>query len=430
MAVRSTGKRKKILLTAAILLILAVLFFAALKLSGWFDSKETPDLDVVQPGSSRESVVPDLIYKNHELTTKLSDKMKISLGKNSGLLSWYQINIRGQAETSDSSDIFLASDQLRYGMWLIEQRQEKIFNSWLTNFQSIFFRGGIMVESVNVTDGSEGNPDPSSLRDSLLFARLLITAYDIWPDEKLWHQINELSEDLLAYFPADGGLPLNFSAAIPTPAAVPDPAATPTPKPEISPTPEPMPIFQLTETASLDLLAIKLLTQVDPEWAGIYDKVLSRVKGSYISDLLPLYARAIWPDNRGYLLFPGDQPNIDAEASLTVLLHLCEVGEADERSIRWLSEQLFNNSAIFKTYHAAQGHAASDQECISAYAMAARIARITGDQPLYEKAVGRLAWHIATNPRSEALDLVFRQESEEQIRVYASDNVWALLAMD
>lgn len=421
---------KKILIAAAIVFLFAALFFITAKMIGWFNNKETPRLEVVQPGSSDDSAYPDMVYKESSVTEKLSAKLKESLEEEYGLQSWYQISVRGQSETSAVSDEFKAADQLWYGMWLLEQKQEKLFMSWKEDFESDYLRQGLIIESVSRNNPESISSDSGSWKESLLFARILITAYDLWPSNEMWRQIEDLSDMLIGFFTPAGSLPLNYTAAIPTPAAAPDPAATPTPKPELSPTPEPMPVFQLTELSSIDLLAIRLLIQIDPEWSEIYDKVLVLVKGAYISDQLPLYARAVWPDRQGYLLFPGDQPNIDAEASLTVLLHLCEVGEADERSIRWLSEQLFNNSAVYKSYHAAQGHASSEEESIAGYAAAARIARITGDRPMYEKAVSRLAWHIATNPRSEARDLIFRQSSDEQIRVYAQDNIWALLAMD
>jgi len=120
---------------------------------------------------------------------------------------------------------------------------------------------------------------------------------------------------------------------------------------------------------------------------------------------------------------------IDTAETLRVVLHLCEVGHAPQRSLAWIRAQLFNQSALYASYHPGQGTPVDLKECLEAYAMTARIARITGDGLLYRAAVDRLLWHQATSQTSPALSAVFRQAEDGAYYVWAHDNLWALLAL-
>lgn len=422
--------KKRILIGSASLGVLAIMVFIILALSnGWFNRRALPQLDTQQPGSAAASPVDGLVYDN-PASDRLAAALRELLESNIGLESWYQLPVRTLSQEAERSGVYLAADQIRYGFWLLEQSDKRAFHSWNESFRQSFYSDGFVVSARISGPDRTDELQAASWSDTLAYARLILTACDVWMDVELWQQVNRLSEALLTVFGQPGGPDANYAVAIPTPAIPLEPDVTPTPKPEISPTPVPPPIYQLTELASIDLLAMRQLIQVDETWEDIYTNWLSIIRQAYISDALPLYARAVWPDHQNYLLFAGEQPNIDTESSLLVLLHLSEVGEADQRSLRWLSEQMFNQFALYEAYHAAQGHSVVSDECVAGYAITARIARITGDALLYERAIDRLVWHLATNPRSDALDMVFRQDSKDQIRVFAHDNTWALLAMN
>ena len=214
------------------------------------------------------------------------------------------------------------------------------------------------------------------------------------------------------------------------PAPTLDPSATPTPKPVVTPAATDsgsfLPVLRL---ASVDLFTLQQLAVLDVRWQALYDRYLPLIQSGYLGDDLPLYALGINQAAGTYLYFTGDSPSINTEEALMTLLHLCETGQDQERSLNWLRDQMFNQHAIYMSYHITQGQPTSNQESLKAYAIVARIARIKGDRDLYDAAISRLLWHQATSITSEALSAVFRTDSAGLIYVFAADNSWALLSL-
>ena len=277
--------------------------------------------------------------------------------------------------------------------------------------------------------GDQTKADEDWLRDNLSCARLLVQSLNLWPDEKRAAQLKDLSDGLLARL-TDDGLSDNL-ADLPALETVLDPGATPAPKPA---TPSPagqnaalsVPVVRL---ASLDLLAISLLRQVDARWDGWFSYFETVVEEGFLDGPLPIYAWAWDAKQQKYLPFAGDTPLLDSEELALTVLHLCEIEKAPGPSINWLRDQLFNQGAIASSYHPIQGTVIEEEESLVCYALTARIARIISDESLYQAATNRLLWHQATSKTSSVLNAIFRQSEDQEVVILARDNLWALLAL-
>ncbi len=427
------SRQLKQLLLISVLLALAGLALVIAWQSGYL-SPAAPVRSFSDPGAAAASL-PKLVA-DEKIREDLQFSLLSRLGSPSGLRAWYQQADRETGVAAVQAEDLQAADQLYNAAWMIEQNQQRDFQDWWKSFQSTFVAAdGLVWPSRSVqADGSLVAIDPStagSWPQSLQTLRVLGLAYGRWPSRSLDHAERQLSDRLLALWA--NGLTADSRTVIPTTAPSLDPAATPTPKPtgKLTPTPAASGRSEsLLRLDSLDLLTMRSLASLDTRWQAIYEQSLSLVKAAYLGEDLPLYALGWLPEQEGYLMFAGDQPVVHTEAAVTVMLHLAEVGQAEPRSLTWLKERLFNDRALYESYHLAQGQATSTVECLPAYAMVARLARITGDEILYTKAVERLAWHLATSQTSSVRGLVFREDEAGLIRVYARDNLWALLAFE
>ena len=421
------GRAKRTITLAALAGLLAAALFLALSFWQnwlWFAEPE-PVLSVAMPGALSENCAGCVL--DSDLPDKLEARMRQLLAADGQLLAWYKLAGRTGQPPAVTSDLALALDQIYYGQYLLEQGRRKDFTQWWSSFQA----GWIAPDgSCRISRGdSEADMSQDGLRTQLALARLLAQSVSVWPDAARYRQLADLSDWLLPRL--SGAVPADSLAAVPSPAPILDPGATPTPKPQVTPSPGAGPARELAvlRLASVDLFALEALVQVDPAWQIVYDDYLSRVEAGYLGDSLPLYAWAWQPDSDGHLPFAGSVPAIDTCEALHVVLHLCEAGRAPAKSIAWIRAQLFNQSALYTSYHPGQGTPVDQAECLAAYALAARIARMTGDELLYRSAVDRLLWHLATSQTSPAFSAVFRQADDGQVFVWARDNIWALLAL-
>ncbi|HBP37832.1 MAG TPA: hypothetical protein DD640_03665 [Clostridiales bacterium] len=348
------------------------------------------------------------------------------LGSGSGLVSWHQLAGKYGSPEAVASDIYSAADQLRYGWYLLEQGDRRAFQEWWLGF-----RAGYRTESgafrVKADDAAAAAADSGFWRSNQMTARLLAQSCSAWPDAQRLDDLFRLSDQLLESH--ETALASDYLANVPTSAPIPDPAATPTPKPTASPAADKPRQTAVLRLSSIDLFAMQQLVQIDPRWQVLAGQYLKVVEDGYLGDSLPLYALAYDQAQDGYLPFAGDAPVVNTEEAMLVMLHLCEISRLDPHSMSWLREQIFNEKALYEFYHITQGTAASAEECLPAYAMAARIARIQGDRDLYAAAADLLLWHRATNQRSPALNAIFRENADGLVRVTAIDNTWALLAL-
>ena len=434
----------KIGLPVLLFVLVALLVFFKDDLTGWLHHDQPyPVLSIHLPGQASlpeangmaadPEIADRLQSKLDELLLRTgSDSLQLNKKENdqstAALLSWIQLAGRTGNPGALEADTIQASDQLAYAVYLVEQKKKESYLSWQKSFETLFMSADLPAEYLTRQEGI-WQTGPQTWTAGLQYARVLLLAQANWPTQSGWLKLNALSRALLAPMTA-AELPVDTLVAVPTQAAAPDPAATPTPKPAMTPAPAAVPADQPVMTlAQMDLWTILQLVQIDPAWQAVYDQWLEIIQGGYLGDNLPLYALAVWPDQSGYLPYVGDQPSVDTQASIAVILHLCEVNQANPQSISWLRTQIYDNRALYTRYHIVQGQATTTEEAIGSYALTARIARIVKDSSFYAKAIDRLTWHLATSQKSLAYGTVFRQDAAGLIRVYAADNVWALLAM-
>lgn len=417
------------------IVLLAFLLAIALliSLSAWFDlfwfapqtsfSKESP-------GAATEDVKD---YTLDQMTAdQIETKMWQLLADDQKLVAWYRLPGQTENPPAEKSTVALAMDQLRYGQYLLEQRNQKRFKSWWTDFRSDWLdSSGICYGSLSRSDqaGWTGSLSDDRLRANLHAARVLLLSCALWPDDARLSDLSRLSDLILQDLA--GKTPTDDVAVVPKAKPIFDPGATPTPKPTVTPTPSPDESVKLSvlRLASIDLFAMKSLIQLDSSWQAVYDQNLQRVEEGFLGDDLPLFSYAYQPETDGYVPFDGSLPFIDTEEAILTILHLCEVGRVPQKSISWIRNQMYNEGAIYQSYHAGQGTAPEPVECLPAYAMIARIARIIKDEDLYRATTNRLLWHQATSQKSVALHAIFRTESDGSLFVYAKDNTWALLSI-
>ncbi len=427
---RQHSKRVIILLIIAVL-ILAGAALGAAWLLGWFNP--APKISVINIGTPGAATgdAADLRLDEEKADDLIERMNKLLKSNDTGLFaSTFRLAGPFGEPAAVLSEIYRSGDQLLYGQYLLEQKQQKAFFDWWNDFAATCLTtDGLVRAQAGMTD-DQVVVDADFWRVNLATLRLLAQSCKQWPDVTLQDSMRRLSDRLLTLgskrFAAD------YTATIPTPQPSPIFEATPTPKPTTTPAAteagDSLPVLRL---ASLDLYTMQQLAAFDNRWQALFDRALLIVQNGYISDDLPLFALAYVEDQTvpGYLNFDGDAPVINTEEALLTLLHLCEIGQENPRSISWLRDQMFNEHAIFESYHIVQGQATSSQECLQGYAIIARIARIEGDSDLYQAAINRLLWHQATSPSSDALSAIFREDNQKLISILASDNAWALLAM-
>lgn len=421
-----SGSKKAIIIVipVLILILIATAIYFVMHAKGYWNRDELPVQEWQDPGSAAENSdwVADVVRRE-----KLEARLLKLCGTELGIASYYILPIRSEALPAERSTRFNSTDQLLYGRYLAEQNRIEDFTEWHKNFRKYYISNDTVVSYIDVNNNLDIASAETSYAATLNYVSVLMSAYQAKPQLTLLREIEELSELLLEEF-ADGIPEPDMQLAIPTVAPAPDPAATPTPAPIVSPTPEPAPIYDLIRLASIDLKAMYRLTDIDQRWQTIYEKWLAIVSSGLISEQLPLYALAVWPQLDNYLNFIGDSGAVASKESTISALSLAEVGAADQRAIRWINDQLLNNFAIYETYNIIQGHSMTQIENPSVYGLTARIGRVLKDRTLYEKSIERLIWHTATSQRSDALDAIFRQDENGVVTVWAEDNLWALLA--
>ena len=423
-------RRKKLIVILSITMTVLLLVLLGLIgwLSGWFDPPLI-SVNVGQPGAASGDAAEYKVSKPVADALQARTIQLLQNGNSGMLAAAHRLAGRYGQPPAESSEQFMALDQLLLGTYLLEQGWQEDFQSWWSRFAAAFLSADGLVRVEIGQDDQAMLAAGDFWRVNLAALRLLAQSGTTWPDAGRQTALLRLSGELLDLINHQG-IANDFDAILPTPAPTLDPAATPTPKPTATPAiTEPgltMPVLRL---ASLDLFTMQSCAGLDNRWQTVYEKYLPAVAGGYINDDLPLYAFGYLEEENDYLSYSGATPSINTEESLLVILHLCEINKENPRSLNWLRNQLYNQRAIYESYHIAQGQPTSAQECVAGYAIIARIARIKGDKDLYDAAVQRLLWHQATSQTSAARSAIFREDADGMIHVYARDNTMALLAM-
>ncbi len=406
---------------------------------------DAPSFGDALPGSRAQAAGGLDLATNGTIPADLRKTAQALLAKDGLWLAWAAPASKDGKRPYEPAATMRASDQLLLLQHELEQGRRSSFFARREDFAASFVDADGLVRPAAPDDGSARAP-----ADTLLYARLLAAAYARWPDAALLSACRAASDALLATVGADGLLAPDRVAVLPTnaptPTDIPDETPTPTPSPtpgpsptpspgpspSPSPTPSPGPVRTTTGLglSQADFEAMRLLSAIDPRWTAVADAHLAVVLGGFLGTDLPLYAEAWSAQSHGYLPYIGASPRIDTLSSLLVVLHLAEVGQADPRSLAWLRDQVMDARFVATAYELATGAAATDEECVPAYAIAARIARIQGDAVYYAAAIARIDWNLATDAASKAYGAVFRKDAAGRVFVYAVDNAWALLALE
>lgn len=176
-----------------------------------------------------------------------------------------------------------------------------------------------------------------------------------------------------------------------------------------------------TTLCYLDLPTMKLLSQVDKKWEGIYEKSNSIIENGKISEEVPLYRKVFYEETQKY----DEEENVDFLLSTIVILNRIEAGENEEASIKWIKEKFKKDGFLVATYNTKNGDATSQIESPSIYSNVTLIANHIGDKELFNKAIDKLKYYQIKN-KDSVLYGGFGDEKTNS--VYSFDNLNALLA--
>ena len=430
-AYRKKSKKKMILTVGSGVIVLLLAAFSV-----WYFTRSDSQDDKLQftfPGAQHQTAID--LSDDEDAARQLYERIEALLFDPSEQIwyRWYQLEARLGDPPAELSDETLISDQLLYGQYLLEQQDRRAFLNWWEAFETGFLHIEAAEGSASAEIGYHVRYQP--VQDTFRLLRILGQSCTLWPDQSRLNLFYAMSDDLLTYF--DSGFPANVQISIPTPEPTLDPAASPTPWPEDQPEPDPseQPRREAVSLSSIDLFTLQALTHVDTRWQDLYNRSTKLVLNGYLHDDLPLFALAWDPETEIYLRYSGAMPGVDLEASLMTLLHLAEIGQAPQRSLAWLRGELINRRVLYTEYDIIQGVPINQNESILSYALAARIARVTDDQILYDQAIEKLLWHRATSPTSEALSAIFEvfelheATGQELVHVRADHNLWAMLSL-
>lgn len=417
-------KNKRLLFAAIAGVTSIVILVVVLLLSG--SPEERVVFDQSHPGAARTGY----IHTDTEMVDRLEASTSKLLLTDLGYRSWQRIAGLLTGQTAELSSAYLTADQLAAAWIHLEQGNKEALLSDLVRIRTRYITGqGLPASQISIdAEGRIIRPDTFSTRASLSWLRLLAESYSLTGSEDLLTELRAASDALLSRTGSDGLLPPDSSMAILADSPRSDPAATPTIRPSVTPTPVIAEERAVIRLADIDLYALKLLIPLDPRWQKVFDRQKSILADAVQSDELPLFAYAYDPAADAMIGFSGSQPLVAMEDVLLTLLHVFEAGEPRQDVLSDIRSRFYEDSAVFEQIHRATGVRSNDSECIIGYACLARIARIVDDPFLYEKAVSRLAWHIATSTRSAAYGAVFRTDPDDRIRVSAADNLAARLA--
>ncbi len=408
---------------AAMIMAGLVLLAVVLVLRGKPD--ETVVFDRFMPGAAKEGFV----FSDTPAVDRLAQAAVRQLAAEQGYRSWLVTADRIKGLPSELSTEFLTRDQLLAARFHLEQEDEKSLLASLSLIRTFYLDdSGLPVERIFVAPDKTITKSPQRANDSVLaWLRLLAESYSLTGDGGILEELERASGTFLSLTEPDGTLPPDTTITIYAEPPRQDPAATPTIRPSITPTPtvvEHRPVIRLS---GIDLYAIKMMIRLDDRWQTVYDRQRSILSGSYQSSDILLPAYAYDPKEQDYIGFAGSQPLVFMEDALRVLEHLYESGEPHDAALSYARSRFLSDGALYEQVHRATGNRYDDQECVAGYASLARIARITDDRFLYERATARLSWHIATGPRSEALGSIFRTDGQGRVRILATDNLSALI---
>ena len=176
-----------------------------------------------------------------------------------------------------------------------------------------------------------------------------------------------------------------------------------------------------TDTISLqylDLAALDLMAQADPDLTAAYQNAVNILLDGRISDEFPLYYRSYNYKSRSY-----DSGYLNTAEALYTLWNLSRADLLPEDAFQWLREQVENGTlaASYKTNgKVVPGY---NYHSTAVYALAALIARETGDKEMFETALRRMERKFILNAEDE----FFGSYSQKGAAVYSFDQMLPFL---
>lgn len=178
---------------------------------------------------------------------------------------------------------------------------------------------------------------------------------------------------------------------------------------------------ETTTLCYLDLPTLNMLANIDYiSWKKIYNQSLSIINSGYISDSIPLYAKAYNNSEKSY-----NEDDIETLLSMIVILNKAEVGEDINKSVQWIKNELKENKKIVTKYSISTGEPLSDIESTAIYCIIVQIGSKIKDEKLEVMAMDKVKSFQIKNEKSQ---IYGGYGSEDGSDVYSYDNLNALLA--
>ncbi len=412
-------------------LLIVIIFLAAAGILASRYLRRAGPLAISFESSYPGAAVQGFIYDDPEIIERLQIRASTLLLTEQGWISSLRIEGPELGQPAEPTMVLNAMDQLAASRAALEGADLTALRAELARIRSTLINeDGLVAAATTVnSDGTITRSNGFANAPTLAWLRLLAETYQETGSPEVLQELRTASDAFLARVGPDGLLPADTDLMVLKQPPPPDPEATPTPRPSSEPTPVVESIRRVIRIADIDLYAIQLLQPLDERWHLVFNRSRTLLENAVLTGPEPLFQYAYDPGIEDYIGFDGTQPVIDTEDSLAALLHLYEAGGQLPQTLTYLRNRFYETSVLPEQINRATGAAVDDSECIAGYALLARIARITADHSLYERAAERLIWHTATNTRSEAYGAVFRTDPDSRVRVTARDNLLAVLAL-
>lgn len=168
-----------------------------------------------------------------------------------------------------------------------------------------------------------------------------------------------------------------------------------------------------------DLETMRLLGSVDKRWNSVEKKMLNILLQGYLGDSFPFFKTRYNADSATY-----EAQQINMVEALLTALHLSQVGECPDATVRWVKAAL-SNGAIYGAY-TPQGQPVSTIESTAIYALCALLGDAEDDRALMAAAMEKLHAFQVIDKQS-VLYGAFADAST--LQAYSFDNLVALAAL-
>lgn len=360
----------------------------------------TKIIDVNDYSNNSEITSDRIAYmQNHEKELNnvvMFVESKLS-GKSGGIYTNY-IDTQYVKPHSTGHEYLSESEGLMMLYYVSNNQKEKfdnhyniVVNTFLNESGSIRWR---------IKDGNKEIGNTTATIDDLRIIRALMLAGQKWQDEKYHKTINFISNSLYKNSAKNNLLVDYYNINTKERASV-------------------------VTLSYIDLLTLKKLNKINKNWVNIYNTSYKILKDGYSYDHFPFYCKEYNIENKKYN-YDQEVNMIDA---LLPILHIVEIGEAQDKAIKWLKDELKNNHVIYARYYVNNIKYTSigNTESTAVYSLAMRIAKEIEDEQLYEDLFKKL---IKLQVKTINSEIYGSFGDEDSLKVYSFDNLQGILALD